>query len=75
MVEKSVTVGLLKKVRLLRRCAPRNDKKHISVSLWAWPQGADSKNRVTISSVAVALFQQLQCPEFLLDKMIKFKKI
>jgi hypothetical protein len=38
--------------------APRNDRKRYSVSLRAWPQGADSENRVAISTVTIRLFQQ-----------------
>jgi len=32
---KTANVGLLKKVRLLRRCAPRNDRRFIFMSLRA----------------------------------------
>jgi len=58
------TVGLLKNMRLLRRYAPRNDKRCVFKSLRAWPQGADSKNRAAISGVTVGLFQQPRCPSY-----------
>jgi hypothetical protein len=38
--------------------APRNDRKRYSMSLRAWPQGADSENRAAISTVTIRLFQQ-----------------
>ena len=54
------TAGLLKKVRLLRRCAPRNDKKRILVSLRAirriarqsQPSLWDFFNNPTVPSIA-----------------------
>jgi hypothetical protein len=59
------TVGLLKNLRLLRRPASLEDDGLLAMtkcafffSLRAWPQGADSENRVAISNVTNRLFQQ-----------------
>jgi hypothetical protein len=56
---------LLKNLRLLRRPASLEDegllattKRAFFLSLRAWPQGADSENRVAISNVTNRLFQQ-----------------
>ena len=51
--------GLFSFLCILRiRSGARNDKRFIFMSLRAWPQGADSKNRAAISGVTMRLFQQ-----------------
>jgi hypothetical protein len=58
-LQKTVAVGLLKKLRLLRRFTPRNDEQSVFASLrghrrWPWQS----------INVAFEVFQQPRCPHY-----------